>query len=395
MKKSQVFRVILFSLIFVVGFLVVQFYLTCPEDYRNNEWINGFFTEEEGALDAVYVGTSEVYTYFSPALAWDKYGIAVYNFTTNNQPFDAAKYILEECRKTQPDAVYIIDTKQLLKGFTFKPEKALINIHYLMDYWPTTTTKYKCMWQLLNNEHYKLNIYQKFEVLVPLYIYHDRWDEVTEQDISRRLTGLKGSSNYERWLNWVKPQEPSIVYDYGYKDIEDYQEEILRDLCQYCIDNDINVMFVSTPVCLEDVEKRRQYNTIGKIIQEYGLYYRDFNFEYDEIGIDFSQDYYDADHTNMYGAMKYTDYFSQILIDLHGFTDKRGQEGYETWDSAAERYREIIAGNLALNAYNGTYIRQDPFGLEERAMEIYNEYADDEALEKLEELLEAERTEDD
>ena len=130
MTKGQIFRSILFVVICVAIFLVVQFYLTCPEDYRNNEWIGGFFEEEPETLDAVYLGSSEVYAFFQPPLAWDKYGIAVHNFTSNSQPFEAAKYIIEECRKTQPNAVFIIDTKQLIKNYTNKKEVTVVRKYY-------------------------------------------------------------------------------------------------------------------------------------------------------------------------------------------------------------------------------------------------------------------------
>ncbi|MBE6991445.1 MAG: hypothetical protein E7430_02555 [Ruminococcaceae bacterium] len=385
MTKGQVFRSILFVLICVAIFLVVQFYLTCPQDYRNNEWIGGFFEEEPETLDAVYVGSSEVYTFFQPPLAWDKYGIAVHNFTSNSQPFEAAKYIIEECRKTQPDAVYIIDTKQLIKEY--KQDKYVINMHYLFDYWPASVTKYKAMVGLLTGRFEFLNIYQKFELFVPLYRYHDRWQELTEEDISRRLNGLKGGSNYSRFLyNVADIDELSIVYDHNTRPIEQVHEDTLRDLCQYCIDNDIKVMFVSTPVCLENVEKRQNYNYIGEIIKEYGLYFRDFNFEYEEIGIDFYHDYYDRDHTNVYGSMKYTDYFSKILIEEQGFKDKRGQAGYESWDKAAEEYKAIVAEALAVNYLeDGQTFDPDHFELEDDVQAVFDAWEEEAEAEQPEE----------
>ncbi len=389
MTKGQFFRSILFVLICAAIFLVAQFYLTCPEDYRNNEWIGGFFEEEPNSLDAVYLGSSEVYAFFQPPLAWDKYGIAVHNFTSNSQPFEAAKYIIEECRKTQPDAVYIIDTKQLIKNYT--QDKYVVNLHYLFDYWPASTTKYKAMTELLFGGNYSfLNIYQKFELYVPLYRYHDRWQSLTEEDISRSLNGLKGGSNFNRFLyNVADVEDLSIVYDYGTQPIEDYREEALRDLCQYCIDNDVKVMFVSSPVCLENVDKRQKYNYIGQIIQEYGLYFRDFNYEYDEIGIVFEEDYYDRDHSNIYGSMKYTDYFSQILIEQWGFEDKRGQEEYSSWDQGAEDYIAIVAEALATNyVEDGRTFKPDHFSLYDDVNAVFDSWNEAARLQEIQDELE-------
>ena len=383
MTKGQIFRSILFVVICVAIFLVVQFYLTCPEDYRNNEWIGGFFEEEPESLDAVYLGSSEVYAFFQPPLAWDKYGIAVHNFTSNSQPFEAAKYIIEECRKTQPDALFIIDTKQLIKNYT--QDKYVVNLHYLFDYWPATPTKYKAMTELLFEGNYSfLNIFQKFELYVPLYRYHDRWQALTQEDLSRSLNGLKGGSIYNRFLyNVVEVDDVSIVYDRGTRPIEDYREEAIRDLCQYCIDNDVKVMFVSSPVCLENVEKRQKYNYIGEVIQEYGLYFRDFNFEYDEIGIVFEEDYYDLDHCNIYGAMKYTDYLCRIILEEHNFEDKRGQAGYESWEQGAADYKAIVAEALATNyVEDGQMFAPDHFELEDDVQAVFDEWKEAAELER-------------
>ena len=391
MTKGQIFRSILFVVICVAIFLVVQFYLTCPEDYRNNEWIGGFFEEEPETLDAVYLGSSEVYAFFQPPLAWDKYGIAVHNFTSNSQPFEAAKYIIEECRKTQPNAVFIIDTKQLIKNYT--QDKYVVNLHYLFDYWPASTTKYKAMTELLFKGNYSfLNIFQKFELYVPLYRYHDRWQALTEEDISRSLNGLKGGSIYNRFLHNVADVEDiSIVYDHGTLPIEDYREEAIRDLCQYCIDNDVKVMFVSSPVCLENVEKRQKYNYIGEIIQEYGLFFRDFNYEYDEIGIVFEEDYYDRDHCNIYGSMKYTDYLCRILLEEHGFEDKRGQEGYESWEQGAADYKAVVAEALAENyVEDGRRFTPDHFGLEDDVYAVFESWEEAAEREEQQEELDAE-----
>ena len=186
-------------------------------------------------------------------------------------------------------------------------------------------------------------------------------------------------------------EDISIVYDHGTLPIEDYREEAIRDLCQYCIDNDVKVMFVSSPVCLENVEKRQKYNYIGEIIQEYGLFFRDFNYEYDEIGIVFEEDYYDRDHCNIYGSMKYTDYLCRILLEEHGFEDKRGQEGYESWEQGAADYKAVVAEALAENyVEDGRRFTPDHFGLEDDVYAVFESWEEAAEREEQQEELDAE-----
>ena len=47
------------------------------------------------------------------------------------------------------------------------------------------------------------------------------------------------------------------------------------------------------------------------------------------------------------------------MTEHYGFEDKRGQEGYESWDLAAEKYLEIISPyvveeELNANTYDGS-----------------------------------------
>ena len=45
---------------------------------------------------------------------------------------------------------------------------------------------------------------------------------------------------------------------------------------------------------------------------------------------------------NVGGAEKYTKYMSKYLADRYDLPDHRGQEGYESWDEALEKYKDFI-----------------------------------------------------
>ena len=130
----KVFRKFIKAVAFVLAFLVlfgaVSGVLVCPNDYRNYQWVGAFYENEKNSLDAVYLGSSTVYAFWSPAIAWEQNGIAVWNYTSPRQPLVAAKYIIEDCRKTQKDALYIVN----LNRVAMKYDKTAM--HYLLDYMP-------------------------------------------------------------------------------------------------------------------------------------------------------------------------------------------------------------------------------------------------------------------
>ena len=78
MKAKKIVKVIAFILIFVVCFFTVQGLLTGDVDTRDYRRIKGFFQQEEDSLDAVFLGSSATYAFWTPAFAYREYGITVY-----------------------------------------------------------------------------------------------------------------------------------------------------------------------------------------------------------------------------------------------------------------------------------------------------------------------------
>lgn len=136
MKVKNLFKAIIFLLIFVILFSGVSKAFTAPGDYRNYQWIAGFYEEPKDSLDAVYIGSSNCDAFWNPLVAWEKYGITVYPFNSNTQPIIAAEHLIKEVRKTQPNALIILNTNTLgMKMMTN------VRYHYLLDYLPFSLNK--------------------------------------------------------------------------------------------------------------------------------------------------------------------------------------------------------------------------------------------------------------
>lgn len=111
------------SLIRVIIFLMVLFcllfYLNRVFDMKStieSEPFSGFYTEESGSLDGVYLGSSSVYRFWMPTRAFEDYGMCIYNMGTPAQSIALEKYIIIETLKTQPRMeVIIIDLRNLVR----------------------------------------------------------------------------------------------------------------------------------------------------------------------------------------------------------------------------------------------------------------------------------------
>ena len=58
--------------------------------------------------------------------------------------------------------------------------------------------------------------------------------------------------------------------------------------------------------------------------------------------LDLTKDYIEQLHTNIHGSIKISDYICRYLAENYGFTDKRGDPNYASWDEAWDRYSQII-----------------------------------------------------
>ena len=85
------------------------------------------------------------------------------------------------------------------------------------------------------------------------------------------------------------------------------------------------------------------YNYMDKIIAGYGYEFLNLNDYYEEIGLDFASDFSDyGGHTNALGAEKCTEFLSRYIAAEYGIEDRRGQEGYESWDAAYGQWKEEL-----------------------------------------------------
>lgn len=336
-KKTNVLllKIVVFALLFVLLYLAVTNVMTAPGDVRNYQWIAGFYEEPADSLDVVYIGSSNVYAFWTAPLAWERYGIAVWPYSCNGGPFEAVQYIMKDVVKTQPDALFVV---------TIHPSDniSVPVIHYLTDYVPMSINRLELINMLSDAAGFSLE--ERLEFYFPLIRYHSRWNELTQENFDHTLNGVKGASTYASFLNGATDVSGEILVDTR-GSLSDLMQGALDDLLDYCDENQVNVLFVTTPQYLKTA-KQEQVNTMVDVISGRGYPVLDMLRRMDEIGLDPTVDYYNAGHANIHGALKVTDYLARYLVENYDFADKRGMPGYESWDASYDKYMEIISPHL-------------------------------------------------
>ncbi len=304
-------------------------------DYRVFHTVKGFYEERENALDAVYIGASNVYPFYEAPLAWRDYGIAVYPLSVPAMPSLATKHMIIEARKTQPDALYIVCLNN------FKDDTiANSHMHYLSNHMPLSKNKI----DLINayGKQSGKGWLELLEFYLPFIRFHSSWNELDEFNFNREVNGYKSASYYPSFLKKSEDISAYYVQTEDREPLPEHKIALLNDLLDYCDSEKVNVLFVFALQGVESPSVIKQFNTIEDIVTERGYPVLNAMEKADEIGITFSQDYYNANHTNIHGSFKMTDYTARYLIDNYGFEDKRGAEGYESWDASVEAYTDRI-----------------------------------------------------
>ena len=358
MKKIKnyfwVIYLFLFLIIFLFLFIKISYLFRHITVNRKN--IVGYYAEEENTIDVVLIGGSSTYVYWAPYEAWNAEGIVSYCFSADSMSPTLLKGMIEEASKTQSPQLYIIDLRALdvtEEHPGFYSEAYLRNI--------TDSLKYsKVRNQMIK---YSFNIEQpqlKYDIAkyIDFCMYHSLWQDLKEINYAYRNNDVV---NENKGFHFTTDLFHEKLERRDYTDVEyelplsEQTNQILIDLLDYCKDNDVRALFTLNPIYQDKSDTKARYNYIERIVNEYGYEFLDTNEYYDEMGIDFTRDFYHRDHVNLYGAEKYTHFLANYIRNEYNISDRRQEEaysswyeGYDKWKAASDEHKKLIDENTVL-----------------------------------------------
>lgn len=335
MTKKQFLRAVVFLLLFALLFVPVNRLFSRPSQDYNYQMIRGFYEEPENSLDAVYVGSSNCFTFYNPLLGWKEWGIAVYDYACDAFPFEATSHIITEVRRTQPNALIIVNLNTL--------HDSNINMamtHYLVDNIPMSPNRISLTQHLAEAAGWSFS--DTLEFHFPILRFHSRWSELEMSDFVFSPGKLKGAFTGGIYLGTSQDISGSYRTSPETAVPNDWMLGCVDQLLGYCDENSVNILFVTVPRAESGTEVVSQLNYLEDYITDRGYPVLNLIDQTDAMGLDLTRDYYNNGHANIHGSLKYTRFLSRYLIENYGFTDKRGQEAYESWDKAVEKYHRHI-----------------------------------------------------
>ncbi len=297
---------------------------------NSNGNYQGFQALPADSLDYLVIGSSNVFMDIAPTYIWDKFRLAGYNFVSPAQPLYISKFYLEEAIKTQTPKVVFLDAL----GLAMYEHASESYTHLGLDYFPLSYEKIKVVENLP---------YDPKSFIFPFLLYHSRNGELTKSDFNLLEYNPKENFlGYTPSYQSVPCEEPMLPS--GGKYVTDNNLKYFNDIYRICNENDIVLVLLKTPNREWTAEMSE---AAGKLAEEYGIEYIEFNYLLEEIGFDLALDFCDGGkHLNYNGAVKVSEYLGEYLTENFAdmFPDK-AEDIQAFYDGCADHlghYEEVV-----------------------------------------------------
>ena len=349
-RKKNIIRFAVFMVIVLALVAACTGILGFADSENTGEVLEDFYDLEENTVDCIYIGSSVVQRGSVTPIAWRDHGIASYSFATGTQPFVLIRYIMEEAQKTQDPKLFVVELKSICK---YPDDIVDVSVRRVVDNMKPSMTRYRAIRAVTEYaKGGKNNIDTTgLSYYFPLLKYHSRWNPAKQPEKIETIDYYNGyAMDYDVCFGVQEIQTLNRM-DY-YEPIDKKNEEVLIDLLDYCDSLDADVMFMMSPYGATEKGIGRM-NYARSIVEERG--YECLNFlpedARERVGLDNRSCYYNQEHLNYYGAVKFTEYMSNHIAGKYDVEDRRGNTGYKDYDRQYDMFEKSMKGKYADN-YN-------------------------------------------
>lgn len=334
-KKKKIISCLLFlGIVFVIG----NFFTGLFRRKGDGQTMRQFYNQPENSLDIIIMGSSlnagAIQTYCLGA----ETGTSVYNLSVSAQTTPAREYYLKEVLKTQNPKLIIMETYRYIA----QPEMSVEEINYSAAGMKPSYNKFQFLWNVPISEGGG----ERMELFIPLFAYHNRWTELTEED-------WKGqgqiSYKYQRGDTSdhaaVAPQQACTEPVKEIGSIPEVQKEYLERIIDMAEENHIQLLFFNPPNAGTNEGNYKAYNALYEYLDSQGIDWLDCNYERAIMDkIDTDVDFADNYHVNMSGGYKTTQFLADYInshYELEGKFTRQSVEYREYFQAKCKELRTI------------------------------------------------------
>lgn len=342
---KKIIALVLFAAIVLVLALRVNRIFGYEDNVHSNAVLDQFYDLPENTMDVIWIGPSSVQQDVISSVMFDKEGLALYPIGLGNLPVNANEFLIRECEKTQDPQLYMVDIRSIAYEVMSKE-----NIRRLTDNMKFSKNRFDTIHKLVADMHRFRSQDGHIEGLsdsdfyVPFMMNHARWTRLRETDfVPDRYCYLGYWINTE--IQEFDKAEVTKLLATPNRELSEENNCFLKEFLDFCDTLDKKVIFTNNPHCLHDNICGR-LNYAMEYIQERGYEVWDMNEQADVIGLDYTTDFSDEFHLNVYGAEKLSSYVASVLSDELELPDHRNDASYEFMKEYSRAYQLGLKENL-------------------------------------------------
>ncbi len=290
-----------------------------------------FYAQEKNSIDIVTIGSSADYRYIDTPMLYELFGYTSYNLATAQQPTSVTRFIMNEAEKSQSPSLFIVEAREFVHLPESKQETAVYCVSDSMD---LSLNKWLMLCRGYASWEDRLNGF--FDITK----YHGFWHDMKGKTLpywNNRVKDEKLSwKNNTKVAAINKPELPSKLDPLP---LIEPNEKALIELLEDCRKKNREVLFILTPCEYKSDIFPRRAETLRTMVESYG--YKLYDMIRDEnLDLDYSYDFYNRSHTNMWGAEKVTRALGEYIKREYNIDTQHSDAVKAAWDEAALRNRE-------------------------------------------------------
>lgn len=302
------------------------------------------FYDAETNFDVIFMGTSHAYGTVYPMELWKEYGIRSYNWGFNHCAVAENYHLMLEVVKRTDPKLFVVDLYGMLEydnwdgigNGKYRTDK-VDEQHVQFDEIPFSGDKVTAIRDIFDD--YDQNI----DYLWNFILYHNRWEEIGEEDFTARELPLMGATIYSG-IGSHGPFTPTETGTIDLEPIVGYQ--YLVKMMEYCAENDIQLLGVYLPYPAKPASQQVA-NSLAEAMNQYPNC--SFVSMLDADYLTYPADLYrDNNHLNYIGACKATSWLGEYMLEhcsIESYADDPAEKAY--WDGYYARYYDYKAELLA------------------------------------------------
>jgi len=261
-----------------------------------------YLHETRDSADVLFFGSSLVYCDVAPAWIWAESGLRSFVLAGPEQTVPISYYYIREALRTQSPQVVILEITGMFYAQYQNYTRA--NISYM----PLSFNRIAATFTAAEPS-------LRFGLLYPLYDYHDRWTEVTTEELRFKLSAQEDFyAGYTLLTDACDAPTPYERDDFT-ADSDTYRENLrwLEKIRDFCAAQGSELLLYITPSISRIPADAMQ--TLREDLSDRGMTLTDCNEILPELDIDSDSDWYDALHFNVRGAEKFSRWLGRFFAE--------------------------------------------------------------------------------